>query len=157
TLSIRAATRGAWVAGANEPLRDVVALAPRIDDGDLLRLQDGRVNIVRRQPHGFLVPDQDTLAPDDDLRPLNVRRLLCLLRRLALLYGPQSVFEPNDASLRRAIARRFEELLGLMFDLGAFSGATRAQGFQVVTGTPPNTPQSVDAGELIVELKVAPS
>ena len=44
-----------------------------------------------------------------------------------------------------------------MFDLGAFAGATRAQGFQVVTGDPPNTHQSIDAGELIVELKVAPS
>jgi phage tail sheath protein FI len=101
--------------------------------------------------------DQDTLSRDDDVRPLNVRRLLCLLRRLALLHGPQFVFEPNDATLRRSIQLRFEELLGLMFDLGAFAGATRAQGFQVVTGNPPNTPQSIDEGELIVELKVAPS
>jgi phage tail sheath protein FI len=156
-LAARAATRGAWVAAANEPLRDVTALSPRVARGDLQRLQDGRVNEVRQEPHGFLLLDQDTLSRDDDVRPLNVRRLLCLLRRLALLHGPQFVFEPNDATLRRSIQLRFEELLGLMFDLGAFAGATRAQGFQVVTGNPPNTPQSIDEGELIVELKVAPS
>ena len=157
TLADRAAVRGAWVAAANDPLRDVTALAPRIERADLQRLQTGRVNIVRQEPHGFLLLDQDTLSPDDDLRPLSVRRLLCLLRRLALLHGPRFVFEPNDAPLRRSIQLRFEELLGLMFDLGAFAGATRAQGFQVVTGDPPNTRQSIDQGELIVELKVAPS
>lgn len=157
TLADRAATRGAWVAAANLPLRDVTALAPIVGSADLQRLQDGRVNLVRQEPHGFLLLDQDTLSRDDDLRPLNVRRLLCLLRRLALLHGPRFVFEPNDAPLRRSIQLRFEELLGLMFDLGAFAGATRAQGFQVVTGDPPNTRQSIDEGELVVELKVAPS
>jgi hypothetical protein len=156
-LAARAAERGAWVAAANVPLRDVVALAPRLPRGSSQRLQDARVNAVRQEPRGFLLLAQDTLAPDDELRPLNVRRLLCLLRRLALLHGPRYVFEPNDPPFRRAVQRSFDELLGTLFRLGAFAGATREQAFQVVTGDPPNTPQSVDAGALIVELRVAPS
>jgi phage tail sheath protein FI len=44
-----------------------------------------------------------------------------------------------------------------MFERGAFGGATAAESFEVTTGSPPNTPESVDLGRLIVELRVAPS
>ena len=88
----------------------------------------------------------------------NVRRLLALLRRLALLHGADYVFEPNDAAFRRRIERGFEAILGLLFERGAFAGAPRRRG---ATGSRSATrrtrPQSVDAGRLIVELQVAPS
>jgi phage tail sheath protein FI len=99
----------------------------------------------------------DTLSDDDDLRPINVRRLLSLLRRLALKLGARYVFEPNDARFRRSVQRGFEAMLGEMFARGAFAGATPATSFQVVTGDSLNTPQSVDQGRFIVELRVAPS
>jgi phage tail sheath protein FI len=44
-----------------------------------------------------------------------------------------------------------------MFELGAFAGATAPDAYRVNTGSPPNTPQSIDAGRLVVELQVAPS
>jgi phage tail sheath protein FI len=44
-----------------------------------------------------------------------------------------------------------------MFMRGAFAGATAAASFQVVTGSSINTPQSVDQGRFIAEIKVAPS
>jgi phage tail sheath protein FI len=99
----------------------------------------------------------DTLSPDDDLRPIGVRRLLSLLRRAALLNGVRYVFEPNDDILRRSIERGFEGLLARLYARGAFAGATADQAYQVVIGSPPNTQQTLDSGQLIVELKVAPS
>jgi len=97
------------------------------------------------------------LSSDEDLQQINVRRLLQLLRRLALRHGETYAFEPNGEALRRAAQRGFEAVLGSLFRLGAFAGGRPDEGFRVVVGDPPNTPRSVDAGRLIVELRVAPS
>ncbi len=99
----------------------------------------------------------DTLSRDEELRPINVRRLLILLRRLALRYGTTYLFEPNSGAFRRSVQRTFESLLQEMFQRGAFAGKTAATSFQVVTDDSVNPPASVDQGRLIVELRVAPS
>ena len=156
-LAARAADRGAWIAPANEPLRDVVALTPPIPPRDWQALLDAQINLVRADPRGFLTLSADTLAPEAELRPINVRRLLTLLRRLALRRGTSYVFEPNGPALRRAVARGFEILLTDLFDRGAFSGAAAAQSFRVVTDGTINTPADAEAGRFLVELRVAPS
>lgn len=156
-LAERAATRGAWVAPANVVLRDVVTLSPAVGRSAYGALLQAQVNEVRQEANGFLWLSQDTLADDPDLRPVNVRRLIALLRRLALLRGVDYVFEPNDAVFRRSVQRGFEATLTRLYVLGAFAGATADQAFRVEIGSPPNTRVTLDAGQLIVELKVAPS
>jgi hypothetical protein len=156
-IAARTLERGAWVAPANRPLRDIVALDPPIGRDAYQLLLDAQVNLVRQDPGGFLTLAADTLSPDESLRPIGVRRLLDTLRRTAVLYGARYAFEPNDDILRRTIRRSFEGLLLRMFELGAFAGRTPAESFEVSVGSPPNTEQSVDLGRLIVELRVAPS
>lgn len=156
-IAARTIERGPWAAPANRPLRDIVALDPPLRPDEYQLLFDAQVNVVRQDPGGFLTLAADTLSPDETLRPIGVRRLLDTLRRTAVLYGARYAFEPNDAILQRTIRRTFQGLLQRMYERGAFAGATAAEGFQVTTGSPPNTPQSVDAGRLIVELRVAPS
>jgi len=157
SIAESALTRGAWIAPANRPLRGVVALSPTLLPERRLALQDALVNIVRQEPRGFLVLDSDTLAADEDLQEIGVRRLLILLRRQALKLGTTYVFEPNSAPFRRAVDRGFTEMLDGMFERGAFAGASAATSYQVVTDTSLNTPQSVDLGRFIIELRVAPS
>jgi len=156
-LAKRAAERGAWVAPANVALRDVVALSPGLAPERRLELLDAQVNGIEQTPRGFMALSADTLSSDEDLQQINVRRLLQLLRRLALRHGETYAFEPNGEALRRAAQRGFEAVLGSLFRLGAFAGGRPDEGFRVVVGDPPNTPRSVDAGRLIVELRVAPS
>jgi phage tail sheath protein FI len=156
-LAERALTRGAWIAPANERLRGVVALTPPLSRGRYLALQDAQVNVVRHEPRGFMSLSADTLSEDADLVPINVRRLLILLRRLALREGATYVFEPNGDGFRRHVQRSFEALLGQLFARGAFAGASPATAFQVVTGETVNTARSIDQGRVIVELRVAPS
>jgi len=156
-LARRALTRGAWIAPANEPLSGVVALDPRIGRDRWLDLQLAQVNIVRQEPRGFLVMNSDTLSRDEDLREIGVRRLLILLRRLALRRGSAYVFEPNSQAFRRLVERDFEALMDQMFLRGAFAGATPAASYQVVANDTVNTRQSVELGRFIVELRVAPS
>ena len=153
-LALRAVTRGAWIAPANELLRQVVALTPAIGHDHWLALLEAQINVVRQEPRGFLMLSADTLSDDGALRPIGVRRLLILLRRLALRLGATYVFEPNSDAFQRMVQRGFESLLGLMFARGAFAGATAAASFQVVVTT---TPHDQDTGRFIVELRVAPS
>ena len=157
SIAESAVTRGAWIAPANRPLRDVVALKPLLLPERRLALQDALINVVRQEPRGFLVLDSDTLSVDEDLQEISVRRLLILLRRQALKLGVTYVFEPNSAAFRRAVDRGFTEMLDGMFERGAFAGATAATSYQVVTDSSLNTPQSVDLGRFIVELRIAPS
>jgi hypothetical protein len=157
TFAARASRRGAWVAPANEPLEGVVALVPAVEPASWQALQDAAINTIRADARGFLVLAADTLSGEADLRPINVRRLLSLLRRLALRRGTSYVFEPNDATLRRAVERGFSILLEDLRRRGAFAGKTPAECFRVVTDDTVNTRADADAGRLIVELRVAPS
>jgi len=156
-LARRANARGAWVAPANELVNGCVALAPPIVRHRWLDLQLAGLNLIRHEPRGFLALNADTLSDDEDLRLINVRRLLILLRRLALRHGATYVFEPNSAAFRRLVVRGFEAVLDRMFLRGAFAGRTAAAAYQVVAGESLNTRQSVEEGRFIVELRVAPS
>jgi len=156
-LAARASLRGAWVAPANELMKDVVALAPVIGESEWAAVQDAQINLVRFDPRGLFTLSADTLAFETDIRPINVRRLLILLRRLALRRGVNYVFEPNGSTLRRAVEHSFGELLTDLFQRGAFAGATPAQSFRVVTDDTINTARDADAGRFFVELRIAPS
>lgn len=156
-IAQRAFNRGAWIAPANEPLAKIVALTPPIQRERWLDLQTAQINLIRQEPRGFMALNSDTLSSDEDIRLINVRRLLSLLRRLALKLGASYVFELNDDSFRRMVQRGFEAMLNLMFTRGAFAGSTPATSYQVVTDSSVNTPQSIELGRFIVELRVAPS
>jgi hypothetical protein len=156
-LARRALSRGAWVAAANQPLANVLALAPELGSADFQLLADAQVNQVRREPLGFLTLSEDTLSSEPDLVPMHVRRLLILLRRAALKLGSSYVFEPNDAAFRRLVQRSFEALLERLYARGAFAGASESAAFQVVTDAGPATARDAAAGRLSVDLRVAPS
>jgi phage tail sheath protein FI len=156
-IAQRSLQRGAWIAPANEPLRGVVALEPPINRARFLDLQEAHINLVRQEPRGFVVLDADTLSDDVDLRLINVRRLLVLLRRQALRLGMTYVFEPNSPAFRRLVERGFTDMLDQMFIRGAFAGATPKSSYQVVADDSVNTERSVEQGRFIVELRVAPS
>lgn len=158
-MAVRALRRGVWVSPGNEILQGVFRLMPPLHEAQRANLQDARVNVVRQEARGFVVLSADTLADDDhpELRPINVRRLLCLLRRIVLRHGARFVFEPNNDTFRRMVQRNFEVLLGRMFAQGAFAGRTPSQSYQVVLDATVNTPQRMDQGQFFVELRVAPS
>lgn len=156
-LAERAFRRGAWIAPANEWLRGVVALDPPLGRASWQALQDAQVNVVRREPRGFLVMSADTLSDEADWRPIGVRRLISLIRRMALREGATYVFEPHNDAFHRLVRRGFERMLGVMFTRGAFAGASHETAFRVVTDSTINTRHSMEQGHFIVELKVAPA
>lgn len=152
----RALAEGAWVAPAGRVLQSVVALEPSMRGAspDLFAAQ---INPIHQQPYGFTVYGAETLSGDPEMLDVSVRRLMILLRRLALREGVKNVFEPNDGAFRRKMQRQFDALLQDLFRRGAFAGATPAEGFRVVTDDSVNPPESRELGRFIVELRVAPS
>jgi len=156
-IARRSLERGAWFAPANEEFRGVVSLNPLLADGRRLDLLLAQLNQITQEPEDFLALNADTLSIDPELRPINVRRLLILLRRAALKRGAQYVFEPNGGTLRRLVQSGFEALLDQLFVRGAFAGATRATSYEVVTDDTINTEQTRELGQFRVDLKVAPS
>jgi phage tail sheath protein FI len=125
--------------------------------GRYLDLQEGAVNLVRQEPRGLMNMSEVTLSREEEFRPIHVRRLLMLLRRLVLRQGALYVFEPNSPAFRRQVQSGFEEILADLFTRGAFSGSTPAAAYQVDVSDRLNPPASVEQGRLIVEIRVAPS
>ena len=99
----------------------------------------------------------NTMTDVAAVRPIGVRRLTMLLRRLARREGVGVVFEPNDRELRRLVGLRFERLLTGLFQRGAFAGAVPAEAFEVSTGDSVNPQAAVESGRFVVEVRFAPS
>jgi len=147
-LAAMARERGAWIAVSDRPLLDAVAATTAPDD--LAGLPTRYVAGVR----GVTLDGQDTLSRNEDDRPVNVRRLLDLLRRAAQERGRKTVFEPNGPVLWRALHRDLEDLLATLHQRGAFGPARSVDAYRVDVG--PGDPHG-DDGRLICELRVAPS
>ena len=156
-LAASALRRGAWFAVARQPLKDVVALGLATSTDEQQALLEAQVNPLLASPAGFVAGSSETLSLDADWRAVNVRRLMCLLRRAALKRGATYVFEPNGDTLRRTVERAFEALLDQLLRRGALAGRSSAEAYRVDVGDELNTAARRDAGQLRIDLKVAPA
>ncbi|MGD1922567.1 MAG: hypothetical protein ACFB03_00050 [Paracoccaceae bacterium] len=156
-LAKRTIEEGAWISMANQPVFDAVALDPELPRDAAARLIAQQINPCLRDPRGFLFQNGETLSLTDELRPLSVRRLMILLRRLARTEGDTFVFEPNSPAFRAFVQNRFEGLLSRIHQRGGFAGDTPAESFNVITDESANPANAVDLGRLTIELRVAPS
>ena len=156
-IAARALAGGAWIAPANDPLSGVLALEPALALDARAALAELQINPLVEDPRGFLAWNADTLGGESETRPINVRRLLILLRRLALREAGTWVFEPNDRDFHGRVRHRFERLLSELFVRGAFAGREPGEGYRVVVDESVNPPEQLERGRFIVELRVAPS
>jgi hypothetical protein len=149
---------GAWIAPANIALSNVLDLEPALTSDAEAEFNENQINLIAQQPEGFLILGQDTLVTvEPDLEPLNVRRLLILIRRLALREGVRYVFQNITSTLQRQITGQFDEWMQQMLVRGAFAGLSSDDSYRVIADGSVNTQDSMDQGRFIVELQVAPS
>ena len=150
-------TRGVHKAPANEVVRGALDVEINITRGEHDQLNPEGINVIRAfAGRGIRVWGARTLSSDPAWRYLNVRRLFNYLES-SILNGTQwVVFEPNDLDLWQRINRTIGSfLLGIWRD-GALFGATPGDAFYVKCDAETNPPDSVDAGQVIVEIGVAP-
>lgn len=156
-IAARERQRQVWVAPANVPLQGVLDLTPQISTDDWADLFEDQFNLIRRESRDFRAMSAHTLSEERQLLQLSVRRLMILLRKVALERGMIWTFENNDERLRDGVRSTLEALLRFMFERGAFAGRTPQQAFRVVTDGRVNTRQSIDQGRFIAQIQVAPS
>ena len=149
---------GAWLAPAFKALTNVLDLQPTLTSDAFTEFDAQQINLISQQPEGFLMMGQDTqIRTEADLVPLNVRRLLILIRRLALREGVRYVFENITPKFQRQVTRQFDGWMQQLLARGAFVGLSAADSYLVIADGSVNTQDSIDQGRFIVELQVAPS
>ena len=150
-------TRGVHKAPANEVVRGAITLELNITKAEHDLLNPDGINCIRAFPgRGIRVWGARTLSSDPAWRYLNVRRLFNYIEE-SILEGTQwVVFEPNDIRLWGRVKRTINAFLLRVWRDGALFGATPDQAFFVKCDERTTRPRSVDAGQLIVEIGIAP-
>jgi hypothetical protein len=149
--------RGVHKAPANEVIRGAVDLEINVSKGEQDLLNPIGVNCVRSFPgRGIRVWGARTLSSDPAWRYLNVRRLFNYLEE-SILQGTQwVVFEPNDDRLWASIRRNITGFLTEQWRRGALFGRTPAEAFYVKCDRENNPRESIDLGQVVCEIGVAP-
>jgi phage tail sheath protein FI len=149
--------RGVHKAPANEILRGVVSLQSTITKNEQELLNPIGVNCVRTFPsQGIRIWGARTLSSDSEWRYLNVRRLFNFVEKSILDGTNWVVFEPNDQFLWESVRRVVSAFLDRVWRSGALVGRTPSESYFVKCDAENNPPESRDAGNLVVEVGIAP-
>lgn len=150
-------TRGVHKAPANEVVRGVTDIEVNITRNEHDLLNPAGINVVRAFPgRGIRVWGARTLSSDPAWRYLNVRRLFNYLEETILSGTNWVVFEPNDEALWARIRRTIASFLVLEWRAGALFGATPDEAFYVKCDAETNPAESIDVGQVVCEIGVAP-
>jgi phage tail sheath protein FI len=150
-------TRGVHKAPANEVIRGAISLALNITKAEHDQLNPNGINCIRAFPgRGIRIWGARTISSDPAWRYLNVRRLFNYVEE-SIFEGTQwVVFEPNDVRLWGRVKRTINAFLLRVWRDGALFGATPDQAFFVKCDGENNPPEVRDAGQLIVDIGIAP-
>ncbi|MGW1681960.1 phage tail sheath family protein [Saccharopolyspora sp. NPDC002376] len=149
--------RGVHKAPANEVIRGAVDLETNLSKGEQDLLNPIGVNCVRAfAGRGIRIWGARTLSSDPAWRYLNVRRLFNYLEESILIGTQWVVFEPNDDRLWSSIRRNISAFLHQSWRDGALFGRTAEEAFFVKCDRENNPQESIDLGQVVCEIGVAP-
>src|ERR1700716_4510524 len=150
-------TRGVHKAPANEVVRGAISLELQLTKSEHDQLNPVGINCIRSFPgRGIRVWGARTISSDPSWRYLNVRRLFNYIEE-SILQGTQwVVFEPNDRFLWGRVKRPISAFLVRVWRDGALFGATPQEAFYVKCDAETNPAEIIDAGQLVVEIGIAP-
>jgi phage tail sheath protein FI len=150
-------TRGVHKAPANEVVRGAISLELQITKGEHDQLNPSGINCIRAFPgRGVRVWGARTISSDPEWRYLNVRRLFNYVEE-SILEGTQwVVFEPNDSRLWDAVKRNVSAFLRRVWRDGALFGTSAGEAFFVKCDAENNTQDTIDIGQLIIDVGIAP-
>lgn len=150
-------TRGVHKAPANEVVRGALGLVKNVTREEQAELNSNGVNCIRYFPRaGIRVWGARTVATDAEWRYLNVRRLFNFVEESIAQGTGWTVFEPNDRTLWKSIRRDVSAFLLRLWRDGALMGRTPEEAFFVQCDEQTNPPESIDAGQVIAQIGLAP-
>ena len=150
-------TRGVHKAPANEVVLGANGLGFQITQAEQGALNQSGINCIRSFPgRGIRVWGARTLSSDPEWRYLNVRRLFNYVSE-SIMQGTQwAVFEPNDQRLWTQLRIAASNFLTRTWRQGALFGSSPSQAFYVKCDEETNPPDVVEAGQVVVEIGIAP-
>ena len=150
-------SRGVHKAPANEVVLGANGLAFQLTQAEQGGLNQTGINCIRSFPgRGIRVWGARTLSSDPEWRYLNVRRLFNYISE-SIMQGTQwAVFEPNDQRLWTQLRVSASNFLTRTWRDGALFGASPGEAFYVKCDAETNPPDLVEAGQVTVEIGVAP-
>jgi hypothetical protein len=105
----------------------------------------------------MLVWGARTLAEESsEWRYVNVRRLLIMIEQSIKRNTRWVVFEPNDRTLWKSVKAEVSRFLSNVYRDGALMGATPEEAFFVKCDEETNPQESIDLGQLVTVIGVAP-
>lgn len=138
-------------------LNSAVGIERLVTKGEQELLNPNHVNVIRSFPgSGIVVWGARTLSAGPEWRYVNVRRLLLFIEESIDEGSQWVVFEPNDRSLWARVKRDITAFLTNVWRSGALFGSTQEEAFFVKIDDENNPPEVRDAGQLIIDIAVAP-
>jgi len=139
-------------AGMNRGRLNILGVRHTYNQGDRDTLYDSQVNATRViTGAGIKIWGADTLQTmSSALSNVNVRRLMMFLEKSLSLAALYSVFDPNDALLRSQLQDLTERFLRPIKE------ARGIYGFDVVCDESNNLPETIAAGDLIMDVYIDP-
>lgn len=150
------AERGVHKAPANEIVRGALGLKYNVSKGEQDLMNPKGINAIRFMNGGIRIWGARTLSSDPSWRYINVRRLFIMVETSIERATQWVVFEPNDHRLWKRVQRTISSFLTLLWRNGALMGTSPEQAFYVKCDEETNPNEVVDAGQLVVEIGLAP-
>jgi uncharacterized protein len=152
------ATVGVHRAPANELVRGAVSLDYTLNDAEQGALNHSNINAIRTFPGSPpLIWGARTLTADTPWQYVNVRRLVSYIEDSIVQGVRWAVFAPNNTALWKGLERSITEFLTRIWESGALFGATAKEAFYVQINDELNPPATVELGEVVVEIGLAPT
>ncbi len=150
------AERGVHKAPANEIIRGALGMKYNVSKGEQDLMNPKGINAIRYMNGAIRIWGARTLSTDPSWRYINVRRLFIMVESSIERATQWVVFEPNDHRLWKRVQRTIASFLTLLWRQGALMGTAPEQAFYVKCDDETNPPEVIDAGQLVVEIGLAP-
>lgn len=126
--------------------------------GDRDLVYQNRINPLINTPQtGMCVWGVRQIALESEWRYINARRLFMFLEKSIYNSTAWIVFEGNGAALWSKIKLQIISFLSNLFSEGYFAGASPSQAFFVICDETNNSQATIDAGQVIIDVGVAPN
>lgn len=149
---------GVHNAPANQPVAGALNLTYRVTDDEQAILNPAGVNCIRFfSREGIRVWGARTLDSESGAWIYtNVRRLFIFLEKSIEYGGRPFVFKPNDRTLWKDVTCAVRGFLTTVWKQGALMGTTPDDAFFVKCDEETNPPESIDLGQLVMVVGIAP-
>lgn len=139
-------------------LKYVTGLEVETTQGERDTVYPNKINpLIASAQTGIAVWGVRTISNDSDWRYINARRLFMFVERSVYNSTFWIVFENNGPTLWARIKAQIEGFLLNLFNEGMFAGTTPAQAFFVTCDETNNSESSINAGQVIIDVGIAPN